>query len=85
MKNNRNGQASVFTLAEYSKVRSKIQSQKYKLLLDLAWFTGERWGALIQMKITDLYDTEGNPLKVITFRARTRKAVGGKPGFLTKV
>ena len=78
MKNNRNGQASVFTVAEYSKIRSKILSQKYKLLLDLAWFTGERWGALIQMKITDLYDTEGNPLKVITFRARTRKAVGGK-------
>ncbi|PHM05792.1 integrase, partial [Nostoc sp. 'Peltigera malacea cyanobiont' DB3992] len=78
MKNNRNGQAAVFTAKEYSRIRNNIQSQKYKLLLDLAWFSGERWGALVQMKITDLYDTKGNPLRLITFRARTRKAVGGK-------
>ncbi|MBN3905121.1 MAG: tyrosine-type recombinase/integrase [Nostoc sp. NMS1] len=78
MKNNRNGQAAVFTAKEYSRIRNNIHSQKYKLLLDLAWFTGERWGALVQMKIADLYDAEDNPLKLITFRARTRKAVGGK-------
>ena len=78
MKNNRNGQAAVFTAKEYSRIRNNIESQKYKLLLDLAWFTGERWGALVQMKIADLYDAQGNPLKLITFRARTRKAVGGK-------
>lgn len=78
MKNNRNGQADVFTTKEYSRIRNNIQSPKYKLLLDLAWFTGERWGALVQLKIADLYDAKGNPLKLITFRARTRKAVGGK-------
>lgn len=78
MKNNRNGQAAVFTMAEYSKIRKNIRSQKYKLLLDLAWFTGERWGALIQLKVSDIYEANGTPRKIITFRARTRKAVGGK-------
>ena len=78
MKNNRNGQASVFTLAEYSKIRKNIRAQKYKLLLDLAWFTGERWGALVQMKKSDVYDADGNPRKSITFWVRTRKACGGK-------
>lgn len=78
MKNNRNGQAAVFTMAEYSKIRKNIRSQKYKLLFDLAWFTGERWGALIQLKVSDIYEANGTPRKIITFRARTRKAVGGK-------
>lgn len=78
MKNNRNGQAAVFTIAEYSKIRKNIRSQKYKLLLDLAWFTGERWGALVQMKVSDCYNADGTPRKIITFRARTRKGCGGK-------
>ncbi|MDZ8190009.1 MAG: site-specific integrase [Nostoc sp. ChiSLP02] len=78
MKNNRNGQAAVFTQGEYSKIRRNIKSQKYKVLLDLAWFTGERWGALVQMKISDVYNCDGTPRKSVTFRARTRKACGGK-------
>ena len=57
---------------------SNIRAQKYKLLLDLAWFTGERWGALVQMKVSDVYDSDGNPRKSVTFRARTRKACGEK-------
>ncbi len=74
MKNNRNGQAAVLTDAEYSKIRKHIRSQKYKLLLDLAWYTGERWGALVKLKVTDCYNADGTPREYINFPARFRKA-----------
>ncbi|MDZ8240586.1 MAG: site-specific integrase [Nostoc sp. ChiQUE01a] len=74
MKNNRNGQAAILTDADYSKIRKQIRNQKYKLLLDLAWYTGERWGALVKLQIKDVYNSDGTPREYINFRARTRKA-----------
>ncbi|MBW4598725.1 MAG: tyrosine-type recombinase/integrase [Calothrix sp. FI2-JRJ7] len=73
-KNNRNGQAAILSDGEYFKIRSQIKNKKYQLLLDLAWFTGERWGALVQLKFEDIYQPDGKPLEIITFRAVTRKA-----------
>lgn len=74
MKNDREGQAAILTNADYSKIRNKIKSRKYKLLFDLAWYTGERWGALVQLRIADVYNDDGTPREYINFRARTRKA-----------
>jgi len=74
VKNNRNGQAAILNTEEYSKLRKQIKSQKYKLLLDLAWFTGERWGALVQLQIEDVYNPDLTPREYVNFRARTRKA-----------
>jgi integrase/recombinase XerD len=74
MKNNRCGQASLLTDVEYSKLRKQLKTQKYKLLLDLAWYSGERWGAIIQLKVSDVYNSDGSPRETITFRASTRKA-----------
>ncbi|WP_298908740.1 site-specific integrase [uncultured Nostoc sp.] len=74
MKNNRNGQAAILSDADYSKIRKQIRSQKYKLLLDLAWYTGERWGALVKLQLLDVYNLDGTPCEYINFRARTRKA-----------
>jgi integrase/recombinase XerD len=74
MKNNRNGQAAVLSDMEYSKIRKQIKSQKYKLLLDLAWYTGERWGALVKLQVGDVYNGDGSPREYINFRARSRKA-----------
>ncbi|MEH2331565.1 tyrosine-type recombinase/integrase [Nostoc sp.] len=74
MKNDREGQAAIITNADYSKIRSKIRSRKYKLLFDLAWYTGERWGALVQLRVADVFALDGTPREYINFRARTRKA-----------
>lgn len=74
MKNNRSGQSAVLSDEDYSKIRKQIKSQKYRLLLDLAWYTGERWGALVQLQVADCYHADGTPRKEITFRAVTRKA-----------
>lgn len=74
MKNNRNGKAAILSEKDYAKIRREIRSQKYKLLLDLAWFTGERWGSLLQLTKSDVYNADGSPRDEITFKARTRKA-----------
>lgn len=74
MKNNRNGQSAVLTDADYSKIRKQIKSKKYKLLLDIAWYTGERWGAIVKLQVSDVYNPDGSPREFINFQARTRKA-----------
>jgi integrase/recombinase XerD len=74
MKIDREGQASILSNDDYSKIRKQIKSKKYKLLLDLAWYTGERWGALVQLRVEDCYNPDRTPREYINFRARTRKA-----------
>ncbi|MBN4004754.1 tyrosine-type recombinase/integrase [Nostoc sp. LPT] len=72
-KNNRKGKAAVITNAEYSKIRQQILTEKYKLLLDIGWFTGERWGALVQLKVTDVCEEVGKAKTDIIFPAIIRK------------
>lgn len=74
MKNNRNGRSAILSEKDYAKIRREIRSPKYKLLFDIAWFTGERWGAILQLTKTDVYNSDGSPRNEITFKARTRKA-----------
>lgn len=74
MKTDRHGIACLLSNDDYSKIRKRIKSSKYKLLLDLAWYTGERWGALVQLRTDDCYNPDGSPRDYINFRARTRKA-----------
>ncbi|MEH2038452.1 site-specific integrase [Nostoc sp.] len=70
---NRKGKAAVITNVEYSKIRQQIRTNKYKLLLDIGWFTGERWGALVQLKIADVYSEPGIASLDIIFPAIIRK------------
>ncbi|MDZ8240141.1 MAG: hypothetical protein RMZ69_23830 [Nostoc sp. ChiQUE01a] len=69
MKNDREGQAAVLTNADYSKIRNKIRSRKYKLLFDIAWYTGERWGAIVKLRVADVYNEDGTAREYINFRA----------------
>jgi len=74
VKINRHGQSGILTESDYGKIRKQIKSQKYKILLDLAWYTGERWGSLVKLQLEDIYNLDRTPRDYITFRARTRKA-----------
>lgn len=74
MKNNRNGKSTVLSDKDYLKIRACIRSKKYKLLLDIARFTGERWGAICQLSVSDVWDENWRVRDCITFRAITRKA-----------
>jgi len=74
VKIDRHGQSAIISDADYVKIRKGLKSKKSKLLLDLARYSGERWGALIQLQVEDIFDDRGRPRSHITIRASTRKA-----------
>lgn len=73
-KNNRSGQSTIISDVDYRKIRKHLNNRQ-QLLLDIAWYTGERWGAIVQLLVTDVYadPSRSIPYKLITFRAATRK------------
>lgn len=74
MKVEGHGQAAIITDLDYVKIRRQFRSQKYQLLLDIARYTGERWGAIVQLGVNDVYDADWQPRDYITFKAATTKA-----------
>ena len=69
-----NGQAQIFSDADFAKIRKNIPNTKHRLLFDVARWTGERVGAVRQLDVADVYDVTGSPRATIIFRAQTRKA-----------
>jgi integrase/recombinase XerD len=64
--------ARQITEDEYLKIRQRL-SYKAKLATDIAWYTGERMGAIVQLRISDCYLPNGSPRDYIRFRRETRK------------
>lgn len=73
MKNLRHGQAALLTDLECTKIRKQLKNP-HRLIWDIARWTGERWGAVLQLHVSDVFLSSGQPRAEITFRARTRKA-----------
>jgi integrase/recombinase XerD len=73
MKVDRSGQAAIISDREYVKIFEAIESPKHRLLLAIARYTGERWGAIVQLRREDVFNGS-KPREHITFRACTRKA-----------
>lgn len=71
-KNNGHGQAEIITQSQYLAIR-KVLKGWHRLFWDIAFYTGERWGAILALKVDDVF-AYGKPRQDITFRARTRKA-----------
>lgn len=73
---NRHGQAKILSDTDYVKLLREIINPKHRLLIQVARYTGERWGAICQLKVSDVYSdpTRRIPETHITFRASTRKA-----------
>ena len=76
MKQNRHGQAGIFSSEDITKLRQAFDLPHHRCILEIALFTGERMGAIVQLKVTDVYRDALNsiPHDLITFQARTRKA-----------
>lgn len=72
MKRDRHGQSAPITGEFYKKIRNAMGCDRDRLILDLAYFTGERWGAIIKLRVDDCY-SGGNPRDFITYRAANRK------------
>jgi len=68
----RHGQAEIISHSEYLRIRKELQGW-HQLFWDIAYYTGERWGAIVALRVEDLY-ADGCPRQYVTFRARTRKA-----------
>lgn len=77
MKNHGHGKAALISDGDYARLRKIITKPTYRLLFDIARYTGERWGAIVQLQVSDAYDFKARPHSHITFRASTRKAAPG--------
>jgi hypothetical protein len=75
-KNNRHGQAEILSASDCDRIRRSIISKHHLLFWDIARYTGERWGAICQLKVSDVYQDAiaSEPHDEITFRKATRKA-----------
>lgn len=76
MKNNGRGKSSVLTEEDYKKIKEHLPSARDRLLIAIAFYTGERMGAIVQLTVDCVYaDTRAaRPLDQITFPHFTRKS-----------
>ncbi|MGK7899292.1 MAG: tyrosine-type recombinase/integrase [Xenococcus sp. (in: cyanobacteria)] len=76
MKQNRNGKAAIFSAEDIKKIRKAFDIAHHRCIFEIALFTRERMGAIVQLEVDDVYRdaTKSIPHDVITFKARTRKA-----------
>ena len=79
MKKDRCGKAGIFSKEDIAKIRKAFNIPHHRAIFEIALFTGERMGAITQLKVSDVYRDPNNsiPHDLITFPARTRKA---RPG-----
>lgn len=66
----------MLTDPECAKIRRAMTDPTHRLIWDIARWTGERWGAIVQLRVEDVYQDAKRviPHDHITFRAQTRKA-----------
>ena len=77
-KRNRYGKAAILSQEDKVIIRYHLKNPKYQLLWDCAIYTGERWGALVQLLLEDCYDKLGQPRNYLLIRPQTRKSHAGK-------
>jgi integrase/recombinase XerD len=75
MKLDRHGKATPIKFDEYQKLREGFLLDSHRLILDIAYYTGERWGAILRLQVVDVYSdpTTRKLHDDITFRKETRK------------
>ena len=84
MKVHRSGQAAILTISERNRIRRCLK-YPYLMIFDIAWYTGERWGAIIKLRQDSVYEYANRPRELITFTKQTRKRSGGKTAHTRQV
>lgn len=61
--------------SDYCKLRQGFLKSQHQLILDIAYATGERWGAILRLTVSDVYlnPIQAIPHQNVTFRKSTRK------------
>lgn len=72
MKQNRNGQAEALTPTLFKRVYSEIDHPMFKIVFGICWYTSERPGTVLILKVDDVY-CKGEPRSTIVFPKNTRK------------
>lgn len=73
-KNNRQGKAAVWTPKTIALLRRELKTPRQRLAFEISLWTGERMGAIVQLKVSDVYDDRGKVRETINFGGRTRKS-----------
>ena len=73
-KNNREGKAAIWTPKTIALLRRKLNTPRQRLIFEISLYTGERMGAIVQLKVSDVYDCHGKVREMINFGKRTRKS-----------
>lgn len=71
---NRNGKAACWTAGVIKKLRSRLDSAHQRLIFEISLWTGERMGAITQLRVEDVYDDKGRVRKHLVYRGETRKS-----------
>ncbi|AMA07906.1 tyrosine-type recombinase/integrase [Picosynechococcus sp. PCC 73109] len=87
MEKSTQGKAAYISRKEAAKIRSFLTLDSHRLMWDIARYTGERWGAIAQLKVTDIWS---DPVRrylreTIVFRKETRKRGGGKEAIAREI
>jgi integrase/recombinase XerD len=73
MKVNNHGKAEPIYFDGYKRIRAQLCREYYIMFWDIAYYTGERWGAISQLAVSDVYGADGKARSSITFKKSTRK------------
>jgi integrase/recombinase XerD len=73
MKVKRRGKATILTAKNFSKLLAATLKDEHRLLYQIAYWTGERMGAIRQLRVEDVYRAPGQPHEWITYHRETRK------------
>ena len=75
MKIDGHGKAEPINEIVYKKIRRCFKQSDHQLIFDLAYYTGERWGAILRLQVQDIYRdlTRRQLHECVTYRANTRK------------
>ena len=71
---NREGKAAIWTPKTIALLRRKLNTQRQRLIFEISLYTGERMGAIVQLKVTDVYNNNGKVRETINFSGATRKS-----------
>lgn len=73
-KNNGYGQAEIISASDWQKLKRQLSDNWFRPFVYIAYLTGERWGAICQLRREDIFEPwSGRPRAYITFRRETRK------------
>lgn len=71
---NRQGKAKIWSKPVIKLLRQRLKTPQQRLILEISLYTGERMGAIVQLKVSDVYDSRDRVRETITFGGSTRKS-----------